>query len=268
MVVDDDDVIGERRLLLQSTVDGIGNGLGTVIDGNDDTGLNRELLLHEVDIAHVGGVYLGTNGSQMGCRCMFHLYLHLTVAWVHVVELLDTRGTRVELLLSIQHLVQVEQLALTAQEQAQGIEPGKLVVVLAGLHGKGVEQTGAHQQQRTEVEIVANGAQLVVNGRMALPVGIDHSGTGVAGSTQHTPQRTLSQDHGRGFRKQQHKLGTGLLGNLHDGIAARHTVSPEYLSHHLAGAELRLRGSHRCTVKIRQKAVYLFSHSSKSFLQR
>ena len=45
---------------------------------------------------------------------MLHLDLHLAVARVHIVELLDARGAEIGLFLGIQFLVDVEQLPVAA----------------------------------------------------------------------------------------------------------------------------------------------------------
>ena len=57
---------------------------------------------------------------MLGCST-FHLYLHLTIAWVHIVKLLLTTLAGVKFLLTIQILVQVEYLAFTRQEETEGI---------------------------------------------------------------------------------------------------------------------------------------------------
>ena len=186
MVVDNDDIIFKGGFLFQSTAHGVGNGLGAVVDGNNDGGFYGKLLFGKVGRAVVRRVDLGTNGLQMGCRHLLHLYLYLAVAGIDIVELLDARCTCVEFHLGIERLVQVQQQSFAAQEQAQGVESGILVVVLAGLHGKSVQQAGADEQQRTEVEVVADGAQLIVDGWMTCTVGIDKGGTGVFGDAYKT----------------------------------------------------------------------------------
>ena len=49
----------------------------------------------------------------MLCCCTFHLYLHLAIAWVHIVKLLLTTLAGVKFLFTIQELIQVEYLTLT-----------------------------------------------------------------------------------------------------------------------------------------------------------
>ena len=83
-------------------------------------------------------------------------------------------------------------MALTTQEEAQGIETSVVVIVLASLHGKGVEQGGLDEPQTTEVEVVANAAYLVIDHRVSLAlalhhvvmIGIDHGCIRVGGHAQ------------------------------------------------------------------------------------
>ena len=87
----------------------------------------------------------------------------------------------------------MEDTALAAEEEAEGVETRILVVVLARLHGEGVEQRGLDEQQRAEVEVVADTAYLIVDDGVILAlalhdvvmVGIDHGGIGVGGDAQH-----------------------------------------------------------------------------------
>ena len=76
----------------------------------------------------------------MGCGSLFHLDLHFTIARIHVVELLHARCTRISLLFGIELLVDVENLPMTAQEESEGIEAGMLIVALASLCRKLMEQ--------------------------------------------------------------------------------------------------------------------------------
>ena len=104
----------------------------------------------------------------MGGGSMLHLYLYLTITGIHIVELLHTRGSQVSLFFRIQTFVDMEELTLTTQEQTQGIESCKLVVVLASLHGKGMQQRGLKQPQATEIEIVTDAAREIVDHRMSI----------------------------------------------------------------------------------------------------
>ena len=87
MVIHHDDVELETGLLLKGTVHGVADGLLTVIDGDNDGGLDIELLFVEVRTTVVGGINLGTDLREMSRGGMFHLYLYLTVTGIDVVEL-------------------------------------------------------------------------------------------------------------------------------------------------------------------------------------
>ena len=96
MVVHHDDVELETCLLFQGTLHGISHGLFAVEDGDDDRSLVFKLLLTEVWLAVEGGVYQGAHLAQVLGACLFHLYLHLAVARVHIVKLLLAALTGVE----------------------------------------------------------------------------------------------------------------------------------------------------------------------------
>ena len=83
----------------------------------------------------------------MGRSCLFHLYLYLTVTRIDIVELLHSRGSRISLFLRIEFLADMEKLSVATQEESEGIESCMLIVALAGLHGKGVEQRRLDEQQ-------------------------------------------------------------------------------------------------------------------------
>ena len=102
----------------------------------------------------------------MGRYRLLHLYLHLAVGRVHVVKLLLAAGSEVGLLLCIKTFVQVEQRTLAAQEQPEGIEPCILVVALRVGRRKLVHERRLDEQQRPEVEVIAQRTQLVVDGRV------------------------------------------------------------------------------------------------------
>ena len=76
----------------------------------------------------------------MGCGSLLHLDLHFAIAWIHVVELLHARCTHISFLFGIEFLVDVENLPMTAQEESEGIEAGMLIVALASLCRKLMEQ--------------------------------------------------------------------------------------------------------------------------------
>ena len=221
MVVDNDDVELEVALLAEGRLNGVGYGLDAVEDGNHDRCLVLKLLLFEVGVEIFGGVYDGTNGVEVTCHSLLHLDLHLTVARVHIVELLGAAQTCVELDLCVKILVDVEQLALAAEEQTQVIETGKLVVDGGALCPL-LHKVGLDENHLSEVEVVAQATPLVVDNRMlcGLAVGdgvmvrINHCCIGVVSHAEHTFKGIVAQLHLGGFEAQEHILGFCLTCNV------------------------------------------------------
>ena len=114
VVIHDNHVELEVGLLREGAVHGIADGLLTVVHGDHYRCLYLKLLFVEVGSAVVRWVDFCTDAGQMGGRCMLHLDLHLPVAWVHIVKLLDARGARVGLFFRIKFLVDVEHAAVAA----------------------------------------------------------------------------------------------------------------------------------------------------------
>ena len=172
----------------------------------------------------------------MGRGGLFHLYLYLAVGGIHVVELLHTRGACIQLFLSVELLVDVEDLSVAAQEEAEGIEARMMIIGLTCLHGKGVEQGRLDEPKRSEIEVIANTTNLIVDDGMVLAlafgdvvmVGIDHGSIGIGGHTEGALQGAFTEQQLSGFGLQQGIVGIGILCNAHDGIAAGKTVD-EYL---------------------------------------
>ena len=164
----------------------------------------------------------------------------------------------------------MQQLALPAQEQPEGIQAGILVVHLTGLHGIAVQQAGTDKPQRAEVKVVADAACLVVDGRMAFQslsaafflvvVGIDEGSPRIGGYAEQSLQGSLSQGDGSGFCQQQDVLGSGFLSHVHHGTAAGHAVSPENVAHRPARMELFHGRGHCPAVEVGQETVYHLSH--------
>ena len=88
---------------------------------------------------------------------------------------------------------------MTAQEESEGIESGMLIVALASLCRKLVEQGGLDESETSEVEVVADAAQMVVDDGMILAhtidhvvmVGIDHCRIRVGSHAKHAFESTL-----------------------------------------------------------------------------
>ena len=147
MVIDDNDIIFEHRLLRQGTLNGITDSLHTVIDGNDDGSLEVKRLFIIVDVLILHGVNQCTDFAQMVRAGLLHLHLHIAVGRVHVVELLHARGTQVLLLFGIEVFIQMKQLTLTAQEKAEVVETSITVVGITFSCGIFVEQRRTQEHQ-------------------------------------------------------------------------------------------------------------------------
>ena len=114
------------------------------------------------------------------------------------------------------------ELVTLGELQAQVVEAGGLVV---GLHacGRVFQGVGAEEQHRTEVEVVAQGAQLVVDGRGVgalavggdiIVVGVGHAGLGDVGHLHHAVEGEVAQLDELPF-EQHHGVGCGgLVGDV------------------------------------------------------
>ena len=203
MIVNDDHVIREGGLLREGALDGVADGLRTVIDGDDDRGLHVEVLFAEVDAEGARRVEACADLFQMAGADLLHLHLHLAVGRIDVVELLLARGPQVGLLLAVEALVQMEQLALPTQVETQIVESAEAPVGVS-LLGPVAQQLGPDEPQAAEVEVVAHGPQLVIDGGVALAVGIDHGGPAVVSHERHTLQGSLAQSQRHGPCQQRH----------------------------------------------------------------
>ena len=93
VIVDYDDIVFEAGFLRKGTLHRVLHRLDTVEHRDDHRGLHLKLLFVEIHRTILVGVNQRLHLTQMGCAGLFHLYLHLTVARIHIVELLHARGT-------------------------------------------------------------------------------------------------------------------------------------------------------------------------------
>ena len=227
MVVDHDDV--ERKLcpLRQRTLYGVANGLCTVEDGNHHRCLNGKILLVEVDVGIRSGVNQRMYCFQMLRARRLHLDLHVAVAWVHIVELPLAALARVEFYGGVEQLVQMEQLLLATEEEAQVVPTGKAVyvacvaILLLRIGGlcPSFRLRGAQQYQWSEVEVVAQRTFLIVDDGMLDDsflaahrlffqiVAVDHCRLRLVGSPCHAGQRIGTRHHGRRLQVEQDVVG-------------------------------------------------------------
>ena len=267
MIVDDNDIEGERRLLPHRALHGVCYGLCPIEYRNHHRGLHSKLLLAEIDFLAVASVHQSSDSRQMSGGNTLHLDLYFTVSRVHIVELPFAAPPLVALLFGIEELAQMHQLPMSAQIETKVVEGGKLII-LARFSSPVLQQASPDQPQRTEIEVVANGAKLVVDDRMAacivLPtVGIHHSGVGLFSHTHHTLQRPGAQPYRHIFQAQQGIVAVQTLCNVAQRIGRHqrrycHIIN---ILHQLVFLQLfgHLFGNN--LVSIRQETIYLLSHS-------
>ena len=225
-------VILECSLLCKSRSDSVGDGLGAVENRYNHRSLVREVLLAVVGLHIFRRVYRSANLVEV-LRChLFHLYLHLAVARVDVVELALAALARVGLHLRVQILVKMENLRLAAYVQAQVVEARPLVVGEMLLRRVLVQQRCAYEHELSEVEVVAYAARLVVDGRMFLlhavllyvAVGVHHARIAVGSHAQQSVERMQSEAHRRVLQAQQHVFGVGMLLDGEQRLCRRQSV--------------------------------------------
>ena len=135
VVVDHDDVKLEVGFLAEGTLHGISDGLLSIEDWDDHGSLVLKVLLVEVGQAIITSIYQCSHLLQVLGTSTLHLYLNLTVARVHVVELLLATLSRVEFILCIKIFVEVEDFTHTAQVEAKVVETRIEIIYSIGLGG-------------------------------------------------------------------------------------------------------------------------------------
>ena len=165
--------------------------------------------------------------TQVSRTGLFHLYLHLTISRINIVELFLARCTEIGFLLRIQIFVQVEDLSLTAQEQTQVVESGILIVAITVAGGIFVQQRRTYQPHTAEVEIVTQRTFLIVYDgvRFAhsllndITVTIHHSSPRIFCHQQQPVQCRSTKGHRCMFQHQQHIVCSSLFSHIHHHIA-------------------------------------------------
>ena len=207
MVIHHYDVILERSLLRQGTLDSILDGLGTIEDGNDNGSLNVELLLAEVNLLILSSIHQCTYLAQMGRTGLLHLDLHLAIGWINVIKLFLTRSAKIEFLFGIEIFIQMKEATLATQEQTEIVETSIAIVGITIGGSILMDERRADKHQRAEIEIIAQRAFLIVNHGMTLyntifhliPVCIHHNGTSIGSSSHHTLQGSCTKCDGNGL---------------------------------------------------------------------
>ena len=199
MVVDHDDVEPEVGLLAECRGYGVGYAPAAVAHGNYHRGFGVERLGIEV-FGHVQLRQPRPDGLEVGRAGGLHFLLDVGVAGVHVVELLLAREPCVGVGLGVEAFGQMHDGVPTRHAQAQVVEGGEAVVGVHGGHGLG-KGLGGVGHQRSEVEIVAQAARLIVDDGMRLDaaaahhpaVGIDHAGAGLHQHGRHPLQSLVGE---------------------------------------------------------------------------
>ena len=145
-IVHHNQVIGEGGLLLQNTADSIADGAFSVADGDDDRSLNGKLAFREVDILECFGRQISTNGFQMGCASLLHLYLTVTIARINIVKLLLSAQSGVLFYFGIKEFIGMNGKHNPTDEKAEIIQGGKAVGYILGLCHIFLQGRSANQQ--------------------------------------------------------------------------------------------------------------------------
>jgi hypothetical protein len=124
---------------------------------------------------------------------LLHLDLYATVLRINIVEVLLASGTVVELYIIIEVLVDVLQSALLANFETEVVETSVLIINIHASNSL-FHCASAIEENRTELEVVADRTQLVVNNRsvgtnvtyLVEVIRINHSSLGVLDECLHT----------------------------------------------------------------------------------
>jgi hypothetical protein len=127
---------------------------------------------------------------------LLHLDLYATVLRINIVEVLLASGTVVELYIIIEVLVDVLQSALLANFEAEIIETSVLIIYIHASNSL-FHCASAIEEYRTELEVVADRTQLVIDNRsvgtnvtyLVEVVCVNHSSLGVLDKCLHTLER-------------------------------------------------------------------------------
>ena len=166
MIVDHDDVELEIGFLAQRTLHGIRDGLLSVENWDDHRSLVEEFLFAEIRLAIKTGIDEGSHLVEMLRASLFHLYLHLSVARVHIVELLLAALSVVEFIFCIEEFIEMENLSHATQVETEVVETRILIVSSVLLGDEVTEGLRLDEPEASEIEVVAKATRLVINNRM------------------------------------------------------------------------------------------------------
>ena len=166
MIVDHDDVELEIGFLAQRTLHGIRDGLLSVENRDDHRSLVEEFLFAEIRLAIKAGIDECPHLVEMLRASLFHLYLHLSVARVHIVELLLAALSVVEFIFCIEEFIEMEDLSHATQVETEVVETRILIVSSVLLGDEVAEGLRLDEPEASEIEVVAKATRLVINNRM------------------------------------------------------------------------------------------------------
>ena len=225
----------EISLLTQDTVDSVADSADAVTHGNHHRCLDIKVSLVKLNVLEVGlavdlGSKVATNLLEVLGACSLHLNLSATVARINIVENLLAALASVELDIAVEELVDVADVSKLRKLQTQVIKSGVLIISLHCLCSL-LHAAATEDQHRSEVEVVAQRAKLVINHRglggtlfgNIVVVGIKHAGTAVVGEFD----KALNSEGG--------KL-EGVVLCIEHGIVALHMSCDD--THGLAGGQV------------------------------
>ena len=154
-------IIRKRSLLGQGRCYCLPYGAHPVLAGDDHGGLVLEVAFPEVhrgELRRQPGAYRLEVVRAGG----FHLYLHLAVAGIHVVELLLPGLAVIGFHFVIEELPYVDKVPDAREAEAQVVESRIFICGLRHSRRSLFQRRHAHQQDGAEVEIVPEGTALAV----------------------------------------------------------------------------------------------------------
>jgi len=223
VVVNDDDVVLIFRVnhLAESRLDSVADGADAVLARDDDGCLVLEAFGRHVDVGEDGFEITVDIFKVLG-NSLFHFDLYAAVLRIDVVEELLARLAVVELYVVVEILVDMLEMALLAYFETEVVEASELVV---NVHASNcvAEGAGAVEENGTEIEIVAESTELIVDYRslgnvvayLVEVVGIHHVGSGILDEAFHT------------LKSEKHEREGGVLG-VNEGIIGRRMCGDEF----------------------------------------
>ena len=165
---------------------------------------------------------------------LLHLDLHLTVARVHVVELLLAALAQIQFLFGIQVFIQMDHLPYPAQVQPQVVPAAKAPAASFPL----LQRLAADEHQRPEVEVVTDAACLVVYGGMLhhlavlhrVAVAVEQLCIGIYRHAHHAFQCLIADGQRRRLHIEQRILSRCMLSHRRHGRRRKRSVAQQELA--------------------------------------